>query len=217
LKIPEKVIPAVDPVKLDNQPANAAQVAADLHYHAGYFLEAQQKPVEAAIHYRDVLQKSPDDARAVAGYGRVQEQLGNTVEASQYLQRACELAPRDPAPFNDLAQFHARQSNLDAAIQYQRQAVSLGPTNQVYRSTLAKFLVDAGRSDEAVQQLAAAHGEAAAHFQVSCLLQDRGQTELARNHLQHSLVLNPNLAPARQMWDRWQAATASSSRLPTTD
>ncbi len=224
LKIQSKVSPAVDPLMLNNQPANSARVAADLHYHAGYFKETQKDFVAAAAHYREVLQKLPNDVRALAGYGRVQDQLGNTVEAEKFLRRACELAPQDAAPLNDLAQSYARQKNMDAAITSQQQAVTLQPTNPLYRSSLASLLVDAGRDDEAVQQLAAVHGEATAHFQVGCLLYERRATDLARQHLQRSLTLNPSLAPARQMLDRWQVAatgsrpqrgpSASSMRLP---
>jgi tetratricopeptide (TPR) repeat protein len=225
LKIQPKISPFLDPVKLDNQPANSAQVAADLHYHAGFFRENQQDYMAAAAHYREVLQKSPNDVRALAGYGRVQDQMGNTVEAEDYLRRACELAPRDPALWNDLAQSHLRRGNLDMAIRCQEQTVTLQSTNGLYRAALAKLLVATERPDEAVLQLAAVHGDAMAHFQVACLLHERQATDLARVHLQKSLELNPSLAPARQMLDRWQMAvagltpnrpdqTASSTRLP---
>ena len=80
------------------------QVAADLHCHAGYFFETQKKYAEASSHYRDAMTKSPRDARALAGYGRVQDQLGNRIEADQYLMKACEVAPQDPGPRGDLAQ-----------------------------------------------------------------------------------------------------------------
>ena len=214
LKIQSKVSPAVDPVKLDNQPANTAQVAADLHYHAGYFFETQHKPADAAAHYRDALQKSPEHVRAIGGFGRVQEQLGNAVEAEGHLKKACELAPQDAAPRNDLAQFYARQKKLPVAIDLERQAVTLQPNNPGYRGALAQLLVDVGQHQEAVQQLAAIHGDAAAHFQVGCLLNERRQPELARQHLQQALTLNPNLAGARQAWERLQVAS-SSFRLPT--
>jgi hypothetical protein len=78
--------------------------------------------------------------------------------------------------------------------------------NAQYRGSLAKLLVDAGRREEAVQQLAAVHGDSSAHFQVGCLLHERRELELARQHLQRSLTLNPAFTPARQMLDRWQVS-----------
>lgn len=225
LKIQPKNTSGSDPLKLDNQPKNPTQVAADLHYHAGFFKESQNDFAAAAENYRTVLQKMPNDVRALAGYGRVQDQLGNTVEGEKYLRRACELAPNEPATWNDLAHSHYRRSNLGEAISCEQQAVKLQATDPQYRSSLAKFLIDAGRTDEAVQNLAAVHGEAMAHFQVGCLLDEKRSTDLARQHVQRALTLNPGLTPARQLLDRWQVAAANvpanqgptyrTTRLPT--
>ena len=78
--------------------------------------------------------------------------------------------------------------------------------NPLYRTSLARLQVDAGQRDEAVQNLAAVYGEAMAHFQVCVLLNERREPELARQHLRQSLALNPNLPPAREMWERGQLA-----------
>ena len=173
LKIQPKVTNAADPVKLDNQPANQQQVAADLHYHAGYFFETQTKYVEAAAHYRDALKNAPDDPRVLAGYGRVQDQLGNPLEAEAYLAKACERAPQEPAYCGDLATCLARRQKWDGAIQQARRAVQLRPTETKYRYGLAEILVDSGQTDEAFRELAGAFGEANAQQQVSTILAAR--------------------------------------------
>jgi tetratricopeptide (TPR) repeat protein len=203
IQIPTSVTPAADPVKLDNAPKNTTGVAADLHYHAGYFFETQEKPIEAASHYREALQKSPQDARALAGYGRALARLGNTVEAEDYLKRASSQAPQDPAPHHDLAQFYSQQKNFETAIRCEQRAVELQSTNPQYRIALASLLLDSGNHADAAHVLSAVFGDAMACFHVGCMLNDRQQPQLARQYLQQSLALNPGLAPAREKLDRW--------------
>lgn len=173
LKIQPKVTEVVDPVKLDNGPKNQQQVAADLHYHAGYFFETQLKYVEAAAHYRDALKTAPQDAKVLAGYGRVQNQLGNPLEAEAYLTKACESAPQDPTYRSDLAACLARRQKWDGAIEQARYAVKLSPTETRYRLGLAELLVDSGHTDEAFRELAGAFGEAGAQQQISAILAAR--------------------------------------------
>lgn len=213
LRIQPKITEAADPVKLNNQPANSQKVGADLHYHAGYFFETQHKLPDAAAHYREALQTTPDDIRCLAAYGRVQDQLGNPTEAESYLRRACQLAPQDPAPLSDLAQCYARRQNWEAAIPCAQEAIRLQPANQGNRVRLAGILLDAGRETEAVQELASVHGEALAHYQIGCLLYERRATEAAKQHVQRSLELKPYFATAQQTLDRWQAAANRENTL----
>lgn len=216
IQIPTSVTPAVDPVKLDNAPANTTEVAADLHYRAGHFFEMQEKPAEAASHFREALQKSPQDARALAGYGRALARLGNTVEAEAYLTKASAQAPQDPAPHHDLAQFYSQQKNLEAAIRCEQKAVELQPNNPQYRVALASLLLDSGNHADAAHVLAAVFGDAMACFHVGCMLNDRQQSQLARQYMQQSLALNPGLAPAREKLDRWGFAAIPQQSGPGT-
>jgi hypothetical protein len=181
LRIESKVTPPDDPVKLDNQPANTDKAAVDLHYSAGYFFETQKKFVESAAHYRDALQRCPTDVRSLAGFGRVQEQLGNRAEAELNLRRACELAPQDAMPWNDLAQIYARRHDLNSAMSCLQQAVKLQPTNPNFRNQLARLLIEAGNPDEAVRQLSSTIGDVNAQQQVATWLAQRQHIEIAKS------------------------------------
>lgn len=171
-RIQPKVTPPDDPVKLDGQSPDP-KIAADLNYHAGYYFETQKKYGEAASHYQRAMQGAPNDARSVAAYGRVLDQLGNGIDGEQQLRRACELAPKDPAPLSDLAHCYARRQDWNSAITCQRQAVALQPGNQVFRTQLARFLIDAGQPDEAVQLLIPSHGAEKAQLVVGAYLNER--------------------------------------------
>jgi predicted negative regulator of RcsB-dependent stress response len=196
LQIKPKVSTADDPVKLDNQPDDKERVAADLHYHAGYFFESQQKFTEAAAHYRSALDRSPKQSLYLAAYGRMQDQLGNRAEAEDFLRRACELAPQDPAPLQDLAQCYARRQDLERAIQCLEKAVTLQPTNAIYRSHLARILIEAGRPDDAVRNLATVHGEANAQMVVASFLNERKRKDATQQGIRTASGIDPNLRSA---------------------
>jgi tetratricopeptide (TPR) repeat protein len=56
-----------------------------------------------------------------------------------------------------------------------------------------------GRPDEALNHLAATASPAVAHYNLGALLAQKGQTQLAVQHFQRAVELDPGLAPARQM------------------
>jgi tetratricopeptide (TPR) repeat protein len=194
-----RVTPAIDPVKLDNQPANANSVAANLHYHAGRVFEMQDSLESAAVHYRDALARTPDDVRLLASYARVQDRLGNLAEADALYRRAIEINPNDASSYNDLAMCYARHGNLDMAMGTLQRAIRLDPNHKLYRNNLALILVDAGRPDDAFQQLVAAHGEAIAHYNLGYMLLERNSRDVAAGHFRRALELNPQLSAAQQM------------------
>jgi tetratricopeptide (TPR) repeat protein len=214
MRIQPKVIPAADPVKLDNQPANMNSVAADLHYHAGRMFEAYGSPEVAAAHYRDALSRSPNDAKLLTGYARIQDKLGNVPEADAAYKRAIELNPSDGSAYNDLAMCHARHGNLDVAMGTLQRAINLEPGNRLYRNNLALVLVDAGRQQEAFQHLVVAHGEAIAHYNLGYMLLERKSQDAAAAHFRQALALNPQLNVARQLLDEAERTMSQMASPP---
>jgi tetratricopeptide (TPR) repeat protein len=212
MRIQPKVIPAADPVKLDNQPADMNSAAADLHYHAGRMFEAHGSTEVAAAHYRDALSRAPNDVKLLTGYARIQDKLGNVPEADAAYKRAIELNPSDGSAYNDLAMCHARHGNLDVAMGTLQRAINLEPGNKLYRNNLALVLVDSGRQDEAFQHLVAAHGEAVAHYNLGYMLLERKSQEAAAAHFRQALALNPQLNVARQLLDEAERAMAQMAQ-----
>ena len=198
-KIQSKVTPAADPTRLDNHPANAELVSADLHYHAGRVFESTNSLQVAASHYRDALTRSPNDPRLVLSYSRVQDRAGNFAEAEAGYRRAIALVPNDAKAFNDLAMCHNRQGKWDLAISNLQQAVQLDPGSALYRNNLALVLVDSGRPADALPQLVAVHGEAAAHYNLGYMLLDRNHQAEAEQHFMRALELDPELQQAQEM------------------
>jgi Tfp pilus assembly protein PilF len=220
LKIQPKVTPAADPTRLDNHPANAELVSADLHYHAGRVFEATNSLNVAASHYRDALTRTPNDPRLVMSYSRVQDSAGNFAEAEAGYRRAIALAPNDAKPFNDLAMCQNRQGKWDSAIGNLQQAIQLDPSSALYRNNLALVLVDSGRPADAFPQLVAVHGEANAHYNLGYMLLDRNHQAEAEQHFMRALELNPDLQQARQMLELARGSAAAepdfAKRLPAT-
>jgi len=193
-----QTISAPNPTSLASPPSD---VGGALNYHAAKILEADGNIVGAMALYEKSLQMTPNDARAMIGYGRLLDREGNFREAERLYHRALELEPTNVVALNDLGMIYARQGMFDEALDALSQAAQLQPTNQRYRNNIAIVLIDAGRPDEAFGHLAAVHGDATAHYNLAYLLTRNNMNELAVRHLQQALAMNPQLAPARQLLD----------------
>jgi tetratricopeptide (TPR) repeat protein len=95
MRIEPKVIPAADPVKLDNRPADTSSVAADLHYHAGRMFETQGSP--------GAIELNPGDGSSYNDLAMCHARHGNLDIALGTLQRAIKLEPGNKLYRNNLA------------------------------------------------------------------------------------------------------------------
>jgi tetratricopeptide (TPR) repeat protein len=102
----------------------------------------------------------------------------------------------------------ARLGRTDEAIAALTRAVTLAPKNPRYRNNVAALLVDQGRLRDAFAHLQAAHGEAAAYYNMGYLLAKRGQTQAAMQHFALALKADPSMTPARRWLDYLQRSTA---------
>ncbi|HRX80143.1 MAG: tetratricopeptide repeat protein [Planctomycetaceae bacterium] len=196
--IKPQTIPAPDPTSLATRPGD---VGGALNYHAAKMYENEGSTANAMALYQKSLQMTPNDVRAMIGYGRLLDREGNFREAERLYQRALELEPGNAVALNDLGMIYARQGMFDAATASLSQAVQLQPANLRYRNNIAIALIDAGQPEQAFGHLAAVHGEATAHYNLAFLLSRRNRNDQAVAHLQQALTLNPQLAPARQLLD----------------
>lgn len=208
------VVHAVDPVRLDSRPANAAAVASDLHFHAGRVFEGKNSLASAAGHYRDALSRNPNDVPVLLSYARVQDRMGNYAEAEASYYRVLALNPLEASAHNGLGLCFARQAKWDVAMQAIQEAIRLQPENSLYRNNLALILLDVGRVDEAFGQLAAVHGEAGAYYNLGYLLFERQRHEEAQWHFARALELNPHLEQARQMLAEVTVPPSGASGAP---
>jgi Tfp pilus assembly protein PilF len=156
----------------------------------------------AAEFYEKALALDGSNLDVLLGYARLQDRRGNFAEATRLYRTATERHPQEATALNDLALCLARQGRRDEAAQVMHESVRLQPDRKLYRNNYAKILVDLGRIDEALEQLAAAHEPAAAHYNLGYLLSQRGdQQSIAARHFARALELNPSLTDARRWLD----------------
>ena len=212
-RIEPTVVPPNDPVSLASQPRS---VGPDLHFRAGQVYESQGNLAAAVACYEKALDIDPCDFRTLLGCGRLYDRQSDFHQAESFYQRAIGVQPNNSAALNDLGMCYARQGSLDAAVSTLERAVLFQPDDPLYRNNLAMALVDCRRLDEAFQQLSAVHGAAGAHYNLGFLLSRRGMPDLARQHFERALQIDPGLTPARQMLARLDTETRPETYGPGT-
>ena len=78
--------------------------------------------------------------------------LGNYQIAANLFKQCIEIAPKESAPYYELAHILENSKEKDLALEYAEKAVKLDPKNYWYRVLYAHTLQRKGKSDEAIKQ-----------------------------------------------------------------
>lgn len=92
-------------------------------------------PVRKA--YEDFLKKQPDYAPAYLAYGSFLNDIGEEYEASQQYEKSRQLDPKNPAAWNNLANYYGEFSPVTNAFVYYAKAIELNPAEPVYYQNFA--------------------------------------------------------------------------------
>ena len=176
-----------------------ATLSAETHIATGRLLESRDQFAAAQIEYEKASKLEPKNVIALVSLARLQDRQGKPDEAIATYQKAAKADPKSALVQNDLGLCYARKRDLPSAIATLTKAVEMEPKKPNYRNNLATVLVEAGRAEEALKQLVAVHPPAAAHYNVAYLLNHRGQTQLAKHHLQQAVQLDPSMTAAGEM------------------
>lgn len=187
--------PSADPTRLANQPGF---VGPEVYVKAAALYETQGNMDAAWQQYQKALEVAPKDAETLLSVAMFHDRQGRFQQAVEGYRAAIFAAPQNARMRNNMGLCLARNGYRDEAHTLLAQAVTLEPENKLYRNNLATLLIEMNRIDEAVQQFSAAHGAAAAQYNVSCLLKQRGQNDLAATYLRRALEIDPNFGPALQ-------------------
>jgi len=98
---------------------------------------SRENLLAAEDYFSQALILSPDDEEALAGRGRVMDELADTypdaeserrqIAAGQDLERALQLAPKDPIALNAMAFVDLKRGDVEKALVDNQQAVDLDP------------------------------------------------------------------------------------------
>lgn len=98
-------------------------------------LRQRFEPVEKA--YRGFLERNPKHFKARMAYGSFLGDIGREDEAKEEYLKARDLNPRDPAPWNNLANYYGHNSPVTNAFACYEKAIELNPNEPVYYQNFA--------------------------------------------------------------------------------
>lgn len=87
--------------------------------------------------YENFLSRNPKHAKARLAYGSFLQDIGEEEEGVKQMERARELDPKNPAAWNNLANYYAHRSPVKKAFEYYARAFELAPEEPIYYWNLA--------------------------------------------------------------------------------
>jgi len=101
-------------------------------------IEQRTEPVRRA--YRSFLERHPKHVRARLAFASFLNDVGQDEEAFAQFKEARDLDPKNPAVWNNLADYHSRHGPTRLAFECLDEAIRLKPGEPVYHRNLATLL-----------------------------------------------------------------------------
>lgn len=158
----------------------------------GLGLMMNNKPLEAIRILEAYQNVRPDDYRSHTALGLLYADGERVDEAMVQLKRSIELDPNDAAVHNNLGFLQMSVKQHEKAHISLEKATTLDSTQPKYLTNLAYNLVALGRTDEALSAFLSVSTKANAHAQFALALELKGATDLAINHYETALQLEPS-------------------------
>ena len=93
-------------------------------------IEETLKPVKKS--YEEFIQKYPDHAPARLAFGSFLYEMKDEAAAAEQWEKARELDPKNPAAWNNLANYYGHRSPVKKSFEYYAKAIELNPNEPVY-------------------------------------------------------------------------------------
>jgi len=87
--------------------------------------------------YEDFLRRHPDSARGHLAYASFLDNIGDEEASMLQSKEALQLDPKNPAAWNNLANYYGENGALTNAFAYYAKAIELNPAEPVYYQNLA--------------------------------------------------------------------------------
>jgi len=98
-------------------------------------IEARFAPVRQG--YEDFLKRHPDHARARLAYGSFLNDIKDEEGAREQWEKARQLDPKNPAAWNNLANYYGHNGTIFKAFDYYAKAIELNPAEPIYYHNFA--------------------------------------------------------------------------------
>ena len=87
--------------------------------------------------YADFLRRHPDSSRGYMAYGSFLDDIGDEEAGKAQFENASQIDPKNPAAWNNLANYYGENGPLTNAFADYARAIELNPTEPVYYQNLA--------------------------------------------------------------------------------
>jgi Flp pilus assembly protein TadD len=185
---------------------------ADLYVATARLYEKQNNVGAAEEYYKRALAVSQTDLAALVGYAHLLDRQGKLDEATSLYQQAAQHHPQDATAHNDLGLCYARSGMLNESVVELSKAVELQPQKQLYRNNIATVFVELGQPQRSLEHLMVGAQPAVAHYNLACLLHQRGQLQTAASHFALAAQHDPSL-PGAQEWAQQLGGTPAAARI----
>jgi Flp pilus assembly protein TadD len=164
---------------------------------------------EAIARYQDAIQKNPREAGFYILLGELYDTKKDSARAKQMYQKALELRPNNPLASNNLAYLMVETGdNLDAALslaQTARRGMSESPNAAdtlgwiYYQKGVYRSAIDLFEESVKLSQKAGRTESPTVHYHLGLAYNKTGEFDLAKQHLQRVLKLNPQFSNADEV------------------
>lgn len=166
-------------------------------------LEKSGRFEEAAIHYRGIVELSPEYAEAHNNLGNALDRLGDSAEAESHFREALRLKPDFAFAHHNLGNALLHQNSPFTSLSSYRKAIKLDPSEPGFYFSLANAQLAAreapAKAIETLQKALKLNPKfESAHFLLGYLYERTDEREKAVSSYQTVLKLNPGNATARQ-------------------
>ena len=160
--------------------------------------------------WRDVINKSPNHARAHYNLGHALDMAGKIDTAIPYYRRAILLDPSDIKPHNNLSAIFLRQNRTDMAIQHALEALRLAPDCAESLTNYGVAMMKTRQTERAIISFEAALQAdpmfEKAHNNLGVALFQTGDMSKAIIHFKAALRINPSYTDAGKNLEKAEAA-----------
>ena len=138
LKLEAEDDAAVEEIEKMSDAAGAAGAAGEPRAQTTLRVHIKERLAAVKADYDQFLLYHPDYARAHLAYGSFLNQSGDSEGALAQWEKAGQLAPNNPAVWNNLGNYYAEpEHNARKALEYYSKAISLDPGQSLYYHNLA--------------------------------------------------------------------------------
>ncbi len=100
-------------------------------------LRIDQRFASVKKNYTEFLRRNPSHVRAHLAYGSFLQEIREEEEGVKHWEKARELDPKNPAAWNNLANYYGHRSPVKKSFEYYAKAIELNPNEPVYHWNFA--------------------------------------------------------------------------------